>query len=147
MDAAGVVAHSPRACDPLPCLTALCHSLVLSGDLILPSPFCQGLLLHPRPHPHPTGSAESGGDASAEPDGISNSIVEGLPVHPLYAHLAAALYRWILGGHFPRNLAPIAGINEDESWKSRLDEWTDRVVTQGSALLEVMDSPPRGFTS
>jgi len=35
------------ACDPLPCLTSLCHSLLLSGALILPSAFCQGLLLHP----------------------------------------------------------------------------------------------------
>lgn len=71
-------------------------------------------------------------------DGMADTIVEGLPVHPLYVHLAAALYRWIRGMHFPRNLAPIAGINEDESWRSRLDAWTNTVVTEGSALLEVI---------
>lgn len=39
--------HATPACDPLPCLTSLCHSLLLSGALNLPSAFCQGLLLHP----------------------------------------------------------------------------------------------------
>jgi hypothetical protein len=73
------------------------------------------------------------------------TIFEGLPVHPLYVHLAAALHRWIGGRRFPRNLAPIAGINEDESWKSRLDAWTATVVTQGSALIEVIGPLPRDF--
>ena len=72
-------------------------------------------------------------------------IVEGLPVHPLYVHLTAALHRWICGKRFPRNLAPIKGVSEDESWKSRLDAWTETVVAQGSALIEVIVPLPRDF--
>lgn len=135
--------HATPACDPLPCLTSLCHSLLLSGALNLPSAFCQGLLLHPPGVQSEDSGEERSTDGGVGPgaDGIPDAIVEGFPVHPLYVQLAAALYRWIRGRLFPRNLAPIAGINEDESWKLRLDAWTDTVVTQGSALLEVVGSP------
>lgn len=71
---------------------------------------------------------------------IEDTIIEGMPVDPLYVHLAAALYRWICTRRFPRNMAPIEGIKEDESWKSRLDAWNETVVTHGSALLEVIDT-------
>lgn len=77
---------------------------------------------------------------------MEDKTVEGLPVHPLYVHLAAALHTWILGRRFPRILAPIAGINKDESWKSRLDAWTETVVTQGSALIEVIGPIPPRFS-
>ncbi|XP_024391869.1 uncharacterized protein [Physcomitrium patens] len=127
--------HATPACDPLQCLTSLCRSLLLSGSLNLPSHFCQGLL------------QQSGGDYAANTGGdvgfsllsneIEDTIIEGMPVDPLYVHLAAALYRWICTRRFPRNMAPIEGIKEDESWKSRLDAWNETVVTHGSALLEL----------
>lgn len=68
---------------------------------------------------------------------IEGEIEEGVPRHPLYVHLAAALYRWIITQQFPRSLAPLPGINEDESWKANIDTWTAAVVTQGSMLLQV----------
>ncbi|KAG0589311.1 hypothetical protein KC19_1G011900 [Ceratodon purpureus] len=127
--------HSTPACDPLQCLTSLCHSLLRSGSLNLPPHFCQGLLQHQSPNLAEQGKEALGGGFAA--DGTEDTIVEGLPVHPLYVHLALALHRWICERRFPRNLAPIAGINEDEFWKSMLDAWTETVVTQGSALIEL----------
>ena len=70
-------------------------------------------------------------------DNVEGEIERGIPKHPLYVHLAAALYRWITSQQFPRSLAPMPGINEDESWKAKIDTWTAAVVTQGSMLLQV----------
>ena len=71
-------------------------------------------------------------------DEIEGAIEEGVPNHPLYTHIAAALYRWISTGRFPRNMPPMPGINEDESWKAQMEIWTTAVLTEGSQLLQVL---------
>ena len=72
-------------------------------------------------------------------DDIEGAFDKGVPNHPLYTHLAAALHRWISTGRFPRNTPPMPGTNEDESWKAQMEIWTTAVLTEGSQLLQVLN--------
>ncbi len=116
--------RSIPAVDPLSCITSLLASVLSSRTQVstLPSSFCATLL-------------DATVDDSGEEDHLR--IEEGVPGHPLYAHLATALYQWIHSGEFPRSLPPMAGINEDDSWKAHMGEWSAIVTSFGSEMILV----------
>ncbi len=116
--------RSIPAVDPLSCITSLLASVLSSRTQVsaLPSYFCAMLL----------GAAV---DDSGEED--HRGIEEGVPGHPLYAHLATALYQWIHSGEFPRSLPPMPGIHEDDSWKAHMGEWSAIVTSFGSEMIQV----------
>ncbi len=116
--------RSIPAVDPLSCITSLLASVLSSRTQVsaLPSYFCATLL----------GAAV---DDSGEED--HQRIEEGVPGHPLYAHLATALYQWIHSGEFPRSLPPMPGIHEDDSWKAQMEEWSAIVTSFGSEMIQV----------
>ncbi len=116
--------RSIPAVDPLSCITSLLASVLSSRTQVsaLPSSFCATLL-------------DAAVDGSGEED--HQRVEEGVPGHPLYAHLAAALYQWIRSGEFPRSLPPMPGIHEDDSWKAHMGEWSAIVTSFGSEMILV----------
>ncbi|CAK9859104.1 unnamed protein product [Sphagnum jensenii] len=116
--------RSIPAVDPLSCITSLLASVLSSRTQVsaLPSYFCATLL----------GAAV---DDSGEED--HRRIEEGVPGHPLYVHLATALYQWIHSGEFPRSLPPMPGIHEDDSWKAHMGEWSAIVTSFGSEMIQL----------
>jgi hypothetical protein len=115
--------RSIPAVDPLSCITSLLASVLSSRTQVsaLPSSFCATLL-------------DAAVDDSGEED--HQRIEEGVPGHPLYAHLATALYQWIQSGEFPRSLPPMPGIHEDDSWKTHMGEWSAIVTSFGSEMIQ-----------
>jgi hypothetical protein len=116
--------RSIPAVDPLSCITSLLASVLSSRTQVsaLPSSFCATLL-------------DAAVDDSGEED--HQRIEEGVPGHPLYAHLATALYQWIQSGEFPRSLPPMPGIHEDDSWKTHMGEWSAIVTSFGSEMIQL----------
>lgn len=68
----------------------------------------------------------------------SASLVEGVPVYPLYKHLACALHEWMVTAVFPRRIESIPGCWEDDALKTKVGEWSPKVIELLTRLKELM---------
>ncbi|XP_077225310.1 uncharacterized protein LOC143858542 isoform X4 [Tasmannia lanceolata] len=62
----------------------------------------------------------------------------GVPLYPLYKHLASALLRCITAGAFLRTSNTMSTIQEDEYLKQKVDEWDELFVDEGSKLVNML---------
>lgn len=68
------------------------------------------------------------------------NVCGGVPVYPLYKHLARAIEQCINSGTFWRTNS-VVSIPLDESLKMRENEWSKLVLDKGSELLKVSKPP------
>ncbi|KAH7572842.1 hypothetical protein JRO89_XS03G0023100 [Xanthoceras sorbifolium] len=109
--------------------TLLSHiNQTLDFDLGLSIEFCSGLL---KPEPDDAVSLSAGNRLDGQ------SILEGVPLYPLYKRLASALCCSVNQRAFCRTYKAVGLINEDVFSKQREEEWNGLVLDKGSELVNV----------
>nr|XP_019703481.1 uncharacterized protein LOC105038613 isoform X1 [Elaeis guineensis] len=68
------------------------------------------------------------------------NVCGGVPVYPLYKHLARAIEQCINSGIFPRPTNFVGSILLDESLKMRENEWSKLILDEGSELLKMFNA-------
>ncbi|KAG1331280.1 hypothetical protein COCNU_02G012480 [Cocos nucifera] len=96
-------------------------------DVLLSRDYCIGLL---QDEPNPT---------DPHLNDLGN-VCGGVPVYPLYKHLARAIERCINSGTFPGTTNFVASIPLDESLKMRENEWSKLILKEGSELLKMFNA-------
>lgn len=71
--------------------------------------------------------------------GFAEALEEGVPFYPLYKQLATALYKSKTCGTFPRKYESMPGINENETWALKFEEWMKIIVNGGSHLTDMLE--------
>ncbi|KAL5781165.1 hypothetical protein ACOSP7_006194 [Xanthoceras sorbifolium] len=112
--------------------TLLSHiNQTLDFDLGLSIEFCSGLL---KPEPDDAVSLSAGNHLDEQ------SILEGVPLYPLYKRLASALCCSVNQRAFCRTYKAVGLINEDVFSKQREEEWNGLVLDKGSELVNILEA-------
>ncbi|XP_058094266.1 uncharacterized protein LOC131240181 isoform X9 [Magnolia sinica] len=62
----------------------------------------------------------------------------GVPLYPLYKHLASTLHSCITSGAFWRTSNTITSIQEDECLKQKENEWSKLIASEGTELVKML---------
>lgn len=62
---------------------------------------------------------------------------EGVPLYPLYKHLASAFHRCLTSGTFCGTSNTMTQIQENELLKQKANEWSKLMMDKGSELMNV----------
>ncbi|KAL5990848.1 hypothetical protein ACLOJK_011753 [Asimina triloba] len=108
-------------------LFAASSNETLGIDLGLSKAYCSSLL-SPKP-----GDC---GELDAE-DAVA--VCGGFPAHPLYKHLASALYSCITSGTFVKTCNLNMPIQENESLKKKEIEWSKLIASEGAELVKMLE--------
>ncbi|KAL5848311.1 hypothetical protein ACOSQ4_006324 [Xanthoceras sorbifolium] len=112
--------------------TLLSHiNQTLDFDLGLSIQFCSGLI---KPEPDDAVSLSAGNRLDEQ------SILEGVPLYPLYKRLASALCCSVNQRAFCRTYKAVGLINEDVFSKQREEEWNGLVLDKGSELVNILEA-------
>ncbi|CAI9108661.1 OLC1v1008322C1 [Oldenlandia corymbosa var. corymbosa] len=95
-------------------------------DLGLSKDYCSQLLRDDDDNNHPL-------PPSSEVD-----LAKGVPMYPLYKHLAASLHQSISSGAFLPMSNQLNSTQEDSSMKLKEDEWIKLITEKGSLLLNML---------
>lgn len=64
-------------------------------------------------------------------------LSEGVPLYPVYKHLAASLYKAISSEALPRTENKLVVMQETSYLKQKEEEWSSLIKEKGSHLLNV----------
>ncbi|XP_060171839.1 uncharacterized protein LOC132603001 isoform X2 [Lycium barbarum] len=70
----------------------------------------------------------------------TSGLSVGVPLYPLYKHLAASLYEAISSEALPRTENKLAEMQESSSLKQKEEDWASLIKEKGSHLLNVLKS-------
>lgn len=70
----------------------------------------------------------------------SHGVVDtsGVPMYPLYKHLASTLHCCITSGTFCRTPNTLASIQEEESLNGKEKEWSELIMEKGSEMITML---------
>ncbi|CAK9182781.1 unnamed protein product [Ilex paraguariensis] len=71
---------------------------------------------------------------------FATGLSVGVPAHPLYKHLASALYQSISSGAFCSTYNNMTLIHEDSSLKQKEDQWIKSIMENGAELIKMLQA-------